>query len=256
MPQLSSRLQAGLLHLGGSIAIAIAVICVVYLRWYPEPFASLQGVGSVLPILVVVDMSLGPVITTFIANPIKSRNELALDIGLIVLIQIVALAYGVSTIYEGRPTYVVFAVDRFEVVAYNEIVRDSLERADFSIIPPPDLLGFAVVGSSMPLAPEEREKILTSSLNGGADLAQMPEYFVPFDSQKATAATRAHPARLLADEPMDPQRRDTLLELLEDHANLGFLPLMGTSRDGVVLLDRTTGNIVRMMDIAPQWQSR
>ena len=48
---------------------------------------------------------------------------------MIILIQLSALCYGVHSIAEGRPTWLVYNVDRFELVRNNEIIQDHLNKA-------------------------------------------------------------------------------------------------------------------------------
>ncbi len=56
-------------------------------------------------------------VTLIVFNPGKRLALLRLDLAVIGTIQAAALAYGVSVIAEARPVYMVFTVDRFDLVA-------------------------------------------------------------------------------------------------------------------------------------------
>ena len=48
---------------------------------------------------------------------------------MIILIQIAALCYGVYSIEQGRPAWLVYNVDRFELVRKNEVVESNIQQA-------------------------------------------------------------------------------------------------------------------------------
>lgn len=84
--------------------------------WYPSPYFSAAGGWQGLQLVAAVDLVLGPLITLIIYNPAKSRRELTMDIGLVVSLQIAALAFGVKAVYEQRPVAVVFLDTSFYTV--------------------------------------------------------------------------------------------------------------------------------------------
>ena len=74
-----------------------------------------------------MDVVLGPVITFIIYKP--KKKYLLLDLSIIALFQVAALSYGLHTIFQGRPTFVVFSVDRFETVRTIDIDPASAKKA-------------------------------------------------------------------------------------------------------------------------------
>ena len=80
------RLKLSGLHLLSSLGALTLVLGLLYLGWYRWPGWYLTNALRVVPILVVVDAALGPFLTLLIANPRKSRRELARDIGIIVAV--------------------------------------------------------------------------------------------------------------------------------------------------------------------------
>ena len=108
-------------HLIASALVVGIFLSIVATVWYPPPLLHLQGAVPILVTLAVVDVCLGPLITLIIAGPRKPRPELTRDLSIIVFVQLTALAYGAWTVYSGRPAFLVFNADRFDVVAATEI---------------------------------------------------------------------------------------------------------------------------------------
>jgi len=115
------RLRAFLVHLGSSATVLSLILGVLYFGWYQWPGWYVTGVTSVMAILIGVDVTLGPLVTLLIANPGKPRRELARDIGVVVTVQLIALVYGTTALWSGRPLYYVFWVNGMKVLSASEI---------------------------------------------------------------------------------------------------------------------------------------
>lgn len=113
------RLSAG--HLLASAGVAVLAALLVFVLWYPSPTAQLLEVRSIYLILLGVDVVCGPLLTLVMASPRKPRRELILDLGLVALIQLAALGYGLYSLANARPVAYVFEQDRLVLVALNEL---------------------------------------------------------------------------------------------------------------------------------------
>ena len=71
-----------------------------------------------------VDIVLGPLLTLCLFK--SAKKGLLLDMSLIAVFQISALLYGAYTIYSQRPSYIVFAYDKFDVVAKSEVYENQI----------------------------------------------------------------------------------------------------------------------------------
>ena len=118
------RLRWAAGHVAVSAAVVGTIVLATLFIWYPPPLAALQGLGVILLLLAVVDLSLGPLCTLLIASPKKTRAHIARDVAVIGLVQAVALGYGVYTVWVARPAYIVFNKDRFDVVGASELAHD------------------------------------------------------------------------------------------------------------------------------------
>jgi hypothetical protein len=184
----------------GSITVLALVLGGLYLGWYRWPGWYLTGALSVVPILVGVDVALGPLVTLVIASPAKSVRELSRDIALIVIVQMTALAYGTHTLWQGRPLYYTFSVDRLEMVQASDLDPGEVAKArqlNASLAP----YWYSLprwVWAPLPQDPQEREAIVASAVGGGDDVIQMPRLFQPWE--------RGLPALREQLQPLDKQR--------------------------------------------------
>src|SRR6516162_6518077 len=106
------RLAAFALHLLGSAGALTLVLGALYFGWYRWPAWYLVSVLHVVGIVVLVDLVIGPTLTLSVANPRKARRVFARDVAIIVTVQLAALVYGAVTLWNGRPLYYTFSVDR------------------------------------------------------------------------------------------------------------------------------------------------
>ncbi len=103
-----------------SIASTFIVIGLVFFIWYPSPLATAVGVTHIFLMMLVIDVILGPLLGLLVYK--EGKKTLKFDLSVIILIQISALCYGVFSIEQGRPAWLVYSVDRFELVRKNELV--------------------------------------------------------------------------------------------------------------------------------------
>ena len=178
------RLKVSGFHLLGSAAVLALVLGSLYFGWYRWPGWYLAGALRVAVTLVAVDAALGPFLTLLVANPAKPRRELARDIGVIVAVQLLALAYGTSTLWQGRPLYYTFSEDRLQLVQASDLSAREIERAraENPRFAPYWYSRPRWVWAPLPADPAERQRIVQSAVLAGDDVIQMPRYFRPWDA--------------------------------------------------------------------------
>ena len=101
-----TKFKAALIHLSLSVAIIGALALMVIYLWYPFPLYKITGVIEPAKLLVLVDVIIGPLLTFVVYK--HNKKYLKLDLSIIAVLQIVALSYGVHTIYQGRANLIVF----------------------------------------------------------------------------------------------------------------------------------------------------
>jgi hypothetical protein len=181
-PFMKSRLQAFGLHFAASATALLLVLGTLYLGWYRWPGWYLTGVLHVLPIVVGVDVVLGPLLTLVIANPKKSRRELTRDIGCIVAVQLVALGYGATTLWNGRPLYYTFSERELSVTQGIDLQPQeiALARRSNPNFAPHWYSRPRWVWAPLPKDEKASRTIVESAVHGGFDVTAMPRYFKPW----------------------------------------------------------------------------
>ena len=121
--------RAFAVHFCLSLVVAALMALLILGVWFPHPFLYLAGGAGLFWILIGVDVVCGPVLTGLLFNPAKRRRELAVDLSVVVIIQLVALVYGVYSIAQARPVVLAFESDRFVSVSAAEVDMDELPNA-------------------------------------------------------------------------------------------------------------------------------
>ncbi|MGE6390963.1 hypothetical protein ACQKDP_10315 [Psychrobacter pacificensis] len=69
--------------------------------------------------ILIVDLISGSLSTLVVYK--KHKKTLKMDLTIIALIQLSALSYGLYSVYEARPVFIAYVVDRFDLVRANDI---------------------------------------------------------------------------------------------------------------------------------------
>ncbi len=249
-----TRLKAFSLHLIISAAIAASVVALMLLLWYRPPFFSALGGQHVLLILLGVDVTVGPLFTLLIFNPGKSRRALTFDLSVIAILQVAALVYGMSVVFQARPVFMVFSRDSFDLVTANMLSKEDIAKAknpEYRSLP---LTGPVYVYSEMPADIKERNEVVLGAFSG-KDLPQFPQYYMPYDEHMAIAGRAAMPIAEL--KKQNPGRSadidDSVHASGRAESDVGFLPLRAKYHDETVLVGKSDGRILSLLRMKP-WQ--
>jgi hypothetical protein len=177
------RLKALGLHLLASAVVLTLILGSLYWGWYHWPGWYLADVTQVVLVMMGVDVVVGPLLTFVIANKNKPRRELTRDIGMIVAVQLVALIYGSTSLWNGRPLYYAFSENVLQVVQAYDIDHEQaqLGRTQNAALAPQWYSLPRWIWAPLPESSETREKIVRSAITGGDDVVSMPKYFKPWD---------------------------------------------------------------------------
>ncbi|MCB1987992.1 MAG: hypothetical protein KDE69_06495 [Burkholderiaceae bacterium] len=212
-------------HLGISAALALVAAAIVFGLLYPAPYRTMLGVGPIFLLVLMVDVVCGPLLTLIVASPKKLRRERRLDLGLIGIIQLLALAYGLHSVWVARPAVLAFEADRLVVVKANEI-----ELAD--MVKAPESLrrlswwGVQKVGTRRAANGAELIASVERGL-AGISLAQQPGWWIPWEQTREALRERAKPmSELLARRPSDAEVLRSAARATGQPVNeLWYLPL-------------------------------
>jgi hypothetical protein len=246
-----NRWKASGLHLGISAAIGVAVVTLMLALWYPQPYFMAMGGDTLILILIGVDVVIGPLITLVVFDP-KKKN-LKFDLAVIATLQLCALVYGSHVMFVARPVYNVFVVDRFETIAANQVDDASQARiasGEFASLP---LTGPKVIAVRQPDDQKRKADILFAALNGGPDLANLPELYVPYPQFRRDAAAAAHSLSELARrQPNEALAIRTFISAMgRTPDTVGFVPMKARNSDMSVVVDKKTGEVVGILPVYP-----
>ncbi len=248
-----TRLRAGAIHLGISALIALLLIVVVFKVWYPAPLDEAAGVRHIYLLILGIDVTIGPCLTCLVFD--TRKRSLRFDLSVIALLQLGALGYGMATVFVARPAYVVFNVDRFDLVLAKDIDPKSEARSKTSQYRRAPVTGPRWLSAVMPTDTEERNKILFQAVGGGYDLPQLPEYYAPLSAQSEVLKKRVQPLETLRSDNLkraSAEQVDRLLApYLKEPQRYGFLPLRAPVQDMAVIVQRDTGAVVKILPLYP-----
>lgn len=244
----TSRLRAFVNHLLMSFIIVGSVFAVVFFVWYPSPFFSAVGAWSVIRILVGTDLVIGPLLTLIVFRP--GKRLLILDVVFIAIVQISALIYGTTVLYQERPQFAVFALDRFHILSERD-VPEAL-REPFAWIEKP-VQGPLLASARLPETLEERQQLMQETVFGGApDIEQRPALWVPYEEDVEAVGADAYPLEMLRKTESTAMQLDRVLARLDvDESELGFYPILSAKNEACVILDRRDGRLLAVLNINP-----
>jgi len=242
---LSKRQKFFLGHIILSSLITLTILIWVFLFWYPSPLATAAGVVNIFLMLFVIDVILGPILGFVVYK--EGKKTLKFDLSVIIIIQIVALCYGIYSIEQGRPAWLVYYTDRFELVRKNDILSENIAQAKpqfqhVSWTKPQ----FVAVKSAESM--QQHQEDLFAEVLGGITLAQQPERYIELMQAKAKIRQRALLLKELEQYNSKAEVDKTLVQYPEANA---WLPLKANTVDMVVLINKERAEIIKIVDLRP-----
>lgn len=232
-----SRWKAASIHFLISLAVLATVAGVVVWRWYPPALFTMAKAGPLLGTIGVVDLVLGPLLTLIIYR--AGKRGLKFDLAVIGLVQVAALAYGLWTLWQSRPVYVVALEDRFRMVFANEVDTPSLAQAPDAYRRLP-ALGPHLVAAPLPDDAQARLRAMLDEM-GGLSIAVRPDRYRAYPHPKVQALiARGVPAGRVAALAPD-EARPRWQALAEQYPGTVMLPMASSRGSAAVFIDAASG---------------
>lgn len=244
-----SRFRASFIHLLISAIVVGPVVAVIFLLWYPKPAFEIAGAFSMINLLIGVDLVLGPLLTLVVYK--HGKPGLKFDVTVIALIQVVALVYGTYTLYDEKPSYLVFSIDRVEFIADKQVDLTNIAFNELRTTPHSGLIR---VFAKPPEDADEYQRFINSVMfDGMPDLERRTEYWEPWAEGADTIRARV---TLISDlEPDTPREQDELQQAIDKyshtHTQLGTLPVGGVDADISLLIDWESLEILDVLHVDP-----
>jgi hypothetical protein len=224
-------------HFAGSLLVALIVAGLVFGVWYAYPYRAISGGTELFFLIVGVNIVCGPLLTFVLFNPVKPKRELVMDLSLVVVLQLAALAYGIWTVHQARPLYFVHEVDRFKVIALVDVDAAALVKMSRALQPQlfkgPQVIGLREASL------EERKTVMFESAQGGRDYGERPGFYVVYDAaQAAKTYAKAKPLENFAKKQPSKQADIDKLQTQAgaDAKLLRYLPIIAR-QDWVAVLN-------------------
>lgn len=245
-----SRLAAAAVHLGVSLVVAAVAAWLVFRVWYSYPYNEISGGRELFTLIVTVDVILGPLLTFAVYNVAKRRHELLLDIAVIAMLQVAALGYGLWTVFEARPVYLVHEVDRFQVVVAADIDQQELQKAlpELRALP---MWGVKTIGVRKARDSQELLESIEQAM-AGRDVSLRPDWWVPMGpSQQEILAQRGKGLDWL--RAKGPQASMKVDQALQDiglpEAELWVFPVVARATGWSALVNRKTFQVEGFVEV-------
>jgi hypothetical protein len=221
--------------------VAVITALIVF-AWYPHPFFQFSENGKSSLLLIGFAGIIGPCLTWLVYK--DDKPKFIFDVVVIVLIQTAAIWWATSALYLQRPYFMVFTVDRFEVLARSDI--------DIELITDPGFLDKPVAGvimlyAAMPTDIQAYSKLVRETvLEGKPDLQYRPAFWNQYEDKQHLAVQAAQPLELLRSKV--PESTESVDQWIRDNGGdvdrYKFVPATGRSGDFAAILEAVSGKLV------------
>ena len=232
-------------HLMVSICVACIAAVMVFFFWYLFPLNKAVGVTHIFLMMLGIDIVLGPFFAWLVYK--EGKKSLKFDLAVIIVIQIIAIAYGLYKIADGRPVWLVYNVDRFELVKNNEIVMEKPKQVE-EYFKQPSWFKPQFVAAEFAKDKKQRNKEMFAEIMSGISIAQRPERYVQLKLAKVQMQSRAQSLESLNDF----NKKEEVVKILHKYPQAtAYLPMKASTVDMTVLINRDTAEIVKIVDLRP-----
>lgn len=247
---LREKLLAFLIHLGLSACVVSLVAALMLFIFYPQPWFMHDGGWTVFRLILAVDVVLGPLLTLVIFR--RGKSGLKRDLSIIAAVQLGALAFGVTTMLQHRPVYVVYAENNFFAVTWTQLRRGTkdMDRLDvLKAASEPPMLPMAWL--QLPADAAERARLRSAVSQGGPLVVSLGDYYRALTAADWQEIFRQGPdietlARSDADIAAALQRfRENHPGIME---TIAFVPVVCSNDVLMLAIDRNTFSVVGWLD--------
>ncbi len=241
------KIRAFAAHLAISAALVGLLAAVVYFVWYPPPYFEFDGGWTILRMVVLVDVVIGPLLTLVVYR--RGKKELKRDLSVIGALQLMAFVYGAGLMMEYRPAFIVYAEKNFYSVPWPDLVPTTRDLARIEAMR--SGRGPVMVALVLPEDPATRQGIRMSANSGGPRVTVLGDYYQPMtpaiwrsmvkDALDLDVLMRVEPK---AKDDLERFRQRFLDKSTTTFDKLAFYPAV--FRYGVVIFafDRETGSLL------------
>jgi hypothetical protein len=244
-----TRWKASAIHLVLSIIVLAVIAAVLVWRWYPPGLFHMANADKLLLIIAGVDVVMGPLLTLIVYK--QGKKTLRFDLTVIALLQMAAMGYGLHTVWQSRPVYLVAMPDRFNLVFANDLDPADLVEAPASFRSLP-WLTVEPIAALLPKDRKAQQNLLFLTLDTGKDLHMLPMYYAPFHAGAAELLAHSFPVDAFMERLKDEDKTRLASAVRKTGlaaAKLRVVPIGSNRGDASMLIDSRTGEPRRPMAI-------
>lgn len=243
---MKKRTKYSFVHFLLSLLLAAAIATLIQVQWYPSPLLKATGVLPAFLVIIAVQVLLWPLLSLFVYK--ENKKSLKFDLIIIVIVQIAFWFFSLYALAQGRPAWIAYTLERFELVKANEIVTMDVDNIN-SDFKSPTWTGPQFVGTTLSEDADVRSKHLLEEVLGGISIAQRPEQYVSIDIMKDRMLKEQQSLEELK-KYNEISKVDKIIARYPDA--YGYIPLRAQQVDMVVLLD-DSGTPLQIVDLRP-WE--
>lgn len=234
-----TRWKASTTHLLLSILVIGGIALAIFLLWYPMGLYRLAGHDRIVLIMLGIDIAAGPLLTLIVFKP--GKKTLKFDLAVIALCQAAFLAWGLHTLWQTRPVFLLGQPDRFTLVFANEISPQALRDARNPEWRKLSWTGPKLVGTRMPTDPDQRAEVMHAFMSGGPGIEYSPRWYFDYTEIAPEVARNAPPV-----EAGSGISRSDIEAIGLSAEHLGWHPIHSRFGEGKMLTDRRDGTPLRV----------
>lgn len=241
---MSKRIRFFIGHLGLSFSIASVVSLWLFLVWYQWPLAQAVGTMNLYWMMLAIDVIIGPILGFVVYK--EHKKSLKFDLAVIILLQLSALVYGVYSLSQSRPSWIVYHNAQFEVVGKHEQYTENAKAV------PEQYLQVSWLRPEYVAIDEKKDEgkyqLDEFAQQFGFSIAQNPEHYVAIEQAKARIQQKAQPLSIL-EQYNDVDKVNKIRQRYPEAT--AFLPLKASHQDMTVLVNKESGEIIKIINLRP-----
>lgn len=242
------KLKAFAIHLALSIVIVSAIISTIIYFWYPVDYLDITSFKEIAVLIISIDLMLGPLLTFVVYK--KNKKSLRFDLAVIAVIQFSALTYGSYYLFQAHPVYLTYAKGSFSLINAKLAKPENAKYSEYKVS---KISSVNLAYSEIPTDPNEKNKLLNESFNGGPDLEERVDLYKPYDDHISEIIEESLDAEKIFSDPKTKNKTKRFLKKFGSN-NLDkfvFLPLEGSTKNVVIVLDKKTAKPITTLAIDP-----
>jgi len=245
----TEKIKAAAIHFALSFFLISILVGLMIYFWFPTSIIKVSNFKEIALLIISIDLILGPLLTFIIYK--KNKKGLKFDLLAIASLQLGALVFGVYNLYKVHPVYITFNVDRFTLITAEDAKPEEVTVKSLinSKISSPKL-----VISKLPDDINKLNDLILDTLETGvSDFEFKSEYYRPYDSGSLQdVISKSLDPNTLFKKKESKQKLDKFINKYGKKINdYAYLPLEGTSKDAIWVLDIRTGKPIDSIAVIP-----